>query len=569
MPVRADAQQEAVLAGTETNCVVIAPPGTGKTALAARLAARDADNAADHERVLVLTFSNQARGQLEREIELTLTAKQRSRVEVANYHQFFWSAVRAYRTALGLPFEIRMSSSGRRLALLRGADASAVQAIGRQNHLLDGFAEQAHLAIAPVTGLSEAQRERLLVVVTQEHQRGNLVFDDLGALFWTLINRYPAVRAAFADRYPFVIADEHQDASALQDALVRELGGRRRIILADPMQLIHGWRGADEARLTAHRTACEREYTLSTPHRWHGSPATAAWLLGVRTRLTGGDSGIAPPGSVQIARTDPGHGEGGMLAATRFAVLGHLQAGAKSVAVLARSGSEVTRIRDYLSGHGLRPRQLGASQALENGLSLQEDLAGLEGRALVLRALETIYAFVPTVPLAVRRQVVARLGETGSRKQGCGDEARLLLNAMDAPYLYGAVAFFGAVVGACEKLIQEPNHHLPRPDEFSVFESVAKGGLEELDTQLELFNRRLGALSRASRREDRGILTMTVHQAKGREFDAVVIFAATARGFPGTDDDKKLFYVAITRGVLRWTVVAPRGDETPLLASLG
>jgi hypothetical protein len=44
---------------------------------------------------------------------------------------------------------------------------------------------------------------------------------------------------------------------------------------------------------------------------------------------------------------------------------------------------------------------------------------------------------------------------------------------------------------------------------------------------------------------------------------------ATTRGFRVADDDKKLFYVAITRGVLRWTIVATRGDESPLLAALG
>ena len=77
----------------------------------------------------------------------------------------------------------------------------------------------------------------MLDVVRAEHRTGRLIFDDLGALFWELVNRFPTVDAAYRTRYPVVIADEHQDASALQDAVVRHLGLQQLVIFADPMQL--------------------------------------------------------------------------------------------------------------------------------------------------------------------------------------------------------------------------------------------------------------------------------------------------------------------------------------------
>ncbi len=42
MAPRTDPAQEAVLASDEAHLLVVAPPGTGKTSLAARLAVRDA-----------------------------------------------------------------------------------------------------------------------------------------------------------------------------------------------------------------------------------------------------------------------------------------------------------------------------------------------------------------------------------------------------------------------------------------------------------------------------------------------------------------------------------------------
>ena len=61
---------------------------------------------------------------------------------------------------------------------------------------------------------------------------------------------------------------------------------------------------------------------------------------------------------------------------------------------------------------------------------------------------------------------------------------------------------------------------------------------------------------------------MTVHQAKGKEFDAVILVNAGARHFADNDDDRRLFYVAITRASKRWLIIAPEQDPSPLLGSL-
>lgn len=44
-----------------------------------------------------------------------------------------------------------------------------------------------------------------------------------------------------------------------------------------------------------------------------------------------------------------------------------------------------------------------------------------------------------------------------------------------------------------------------------------------------------------------GVLTMTVHQAKGRVFDAVVLCDPNSSSFANREEDRRLFYVAITR----------------------
>jgi superfamily I DNA/RNA helicase len=86
-------------------------PETGKTTVSVRLAAVLLPELAAHARVLVLTFSKEARTQLEREAARQLPPAARSRIEITNYHRFLLQGVAAYRRALGLAERLDPGSS--------------------------------------------------------------------------------------------------------------------------------------------------------------------------------------------------------------------------------------------------------------------------------------------------------------------------------------------------------------------------------------------------------------------------------------------------------------------------
>jgi ATP-dependent DNA helicase RecQ len=67
---------------------------------------------------------------------------------------------------------------------------------------------------------------------------------------------------------------------------------------------------------------------------------------------------------------------------------------------------------------------------------------------------------------------------------------------------------------------------------------------------------------------DYGLFVMTAHQAKGKEFDAIILADAMQRFWPDDDDTRRLFYVAVTRASKSWTIVAPDRDASPLLRHL-
>jgi len=284
-----------VVACNERQQVVVAPPGTGKTHLSVRLAGHLGPSLAAHQRVLLLTFSRQARAQLEREAARQLTREQRSRIEITNYHRLCWQAVGAYRRTLGLPETLDVGSSKRRANVLRAVSADSAAVLRAHKSLTDSLAEHAFAELRDARTPEPAVLEPMLAAVQAEQRAGRLVFDDFGALFWRLLEEQPTVARAYAERFPVVIADEHQDASALQDAIVRRFGNDRLIVLADHMQLIHGYRGADLERLRRHWRESGARHELKTPHRWHGRDAEAAWLLALRESLSGGTTSARRP----------------------------------------------------------------------------------------------------------------------------------------------------------------------------------------------------------------------------------------------------------------------------------
>lgn len=563
MVARTDPDQDRALASEARHLVIVAPPGTGKTSLAARIAARYAIRLKRHERVLLLTFSNQARSELEREVAAHVSAAVRSQVDVTNYHRFFWTLVSRYRRALSLPEDMRITSSRKRQALIRGASR---QHSRLAQTALDELAEYRYPGLHPAPAVDEPELEKMLAVVEGEHREGHLVFGDFGALWMRLVVEQPTVRAALQARYPVVIADEHQDSSAIQDALIRDLG-TTHVIFADPMQLIHEWRGADASRLERHLQECDDHIVLNTAHRWHDDPSLGLWLLDVRARLAGEDRPGRRPAVVKVTLTDPTHGVNAMLGALRIAVLTARRAGARGVAVMASSNDDVAKIRRFLCRAGMYPAQLGLGHAFDRLIDLPDVLQGMDKQTAAAGIIETIAGLVPGVEATAVTQAQGRLRADSSDAARASPHVRLLLKAADHGYAAGAAGYFTGVVEGVGAL-RELGFHAPAQEEVRLYRQAARE--TELETQIEAFERAFAAASHLAWRADSGVLTMTVHQSKGREFDAVILYDASAASFNPADEERmRLFYVAITRARHRWEIIARRGSETRLIDTLG
>jgi DNA helicase-2/ATP-dependent DNA helicase PcrA len=73
------------------------------------------------------------------------------------------------------------------------------------------------------------------------------------------------------------------------------------------------------------------------------------------------------------------------------------------------------------------------------------------------------------------------------------------------------------------------------------------------------------------------VVLSTLHSAKGREFDAVIIFGANNGGLPSSRDKRsgtalrearRLFYVGVTRPKKELCLIYQKGNHSPWIAEL-
>jgi superfamily I DNA/RNA helicase len=112
-------------------------------------------------------------------------------------------------------------------------------------------------------------------------------------------------------------------------------------------------------------------------------------------------------------------------------------------------------------------------------------------------------------------------------------------------------------------------YHLPRADATAAIRRTAAALAEQVDVAdaVGTYSEQVLAVSHsAPARTDRGLFVMTAHQAKGKEFDAVVLYALDERFWPDDGDEhRRLFYVAMTRATRSWRLIAPDARASPLL----
>jgi len=593
-PMTFDADQEAVLADDSSCLLVEAPPGSGKTRTAIRLLARDIEvgRVGPTQRALVLTFSRNARAQLDRYAEEILSPTQRGLTEITNYHSWFWSKVDQFHMSLGLPEEIEIATDVRR----RADVGAAMEATGLTPVSRGQGPKIADYSNALEYGLKEGRPDRLLpdgleegvavgALLRQRHQISGLVhYDDLAYYMWQLINGSTTLRDLWRHKYPIVVLDEYQDSSPLQAAIVSRLAkrGHRLYVFADPLQQIYTWRDASKNRLAELRQREPSEHRLRTLHRYDRRPALQAWMQQARdVLLDDGASVTVPlPPEITVLRYDPSQPERGRVWGAEARELWQLNAPIaaafgddqiSTIAVLCRRRQQLAVLERRLATNfrcsRLRASEDGLDQALEWAERYAEAVSPEHHARRLLELARQVAPRHEALGLEDRIDVdgfnIARLREP---RRGLAEGFNELLPLCET--LSGS---FRAAHGALRLASKNQDSKVIDWDIFYAVQRVLQSSIELPDAEaLEKAKSRVRqARFAAAPSPRRGLYLLSCHEGKGKEFDLVILPHVSTANFTDDEESRQLLYVSLTRARHRILIRLGDGEVPPICRRLG
>ena len=516
-----DPDQRAVALATRGPLCVIAGAGTGKTrAITHRIAYAAAIGTMDPQKVLALTFTAKAAGEMRarlRTLGVPTVAARTIHSAALKQLLYFWPSVFGGRT----PDLMTTKTGFLTEAINRAGLSGSLRATNRE--LMRDIAAEIEWAkvsqVGPTDYIDEVSKRMQKPRVTPEQmvqvytayesikkQELAIDFEDVLLLCSAMMEEERDVRERVQDQYRYFTIDEYQDISPIQQRLINAwLGTRKDIcVVGDPAQTIYSFAGATPIFLNS--------FTQRFPE-------------------------------AEVIRLTTGYRSTPEITFAANALLRHGTMGQELVAFNSHGSKPI------VTGYGDEPAEIGGVMAeinalLVNGTQPQEVAilartnAQLKGAEKAMLAQKIPYQVRNTERFFERREVrdflkqVRQASVIPTEGQGWIDELRSLAQ----PYLTGeAIDGIAALLHLARELDDDDN--------FSP--KTLRTYLREVEDRVQQNNPPTMPV----------VTLATLHAAKGLEWERVFLIGASDGQLPLTnssgeaviEEERRLFYVGITR----------------------
>jgi DNA helicase II / ATP-dependent DNA helicase PcrA len=542
--------QHAAVVSTAAPLVLLAGAGSGKTrVLTRRIAYRIAEGTADPSRVLALTFTRKAAGELTKRLG-QLGVQQR--IASGTFHAVAYSQLRQWWTDTRQSAPALVTSKTRLVApLVYARKSTAVQPFDVVSEIEWAKAR----LLTPETYATEAARlvrtpplgvgpfvDIFRRYESEKQRRGVVDFDDLLTLCGQAMatDREFAARQRWQFRHLFV--DEFQDVNpaqyrllecwlGLESAMSGGYGAEgsglapgpadRAVdspvdlcVVGDPNQAIYAWNGADPAFLTGFTQRFRTAEAIRLEDNYRSSPeilTVADAVLGNGVRASRALRPNRPNGSVPTITEYPSDLEEARGIARQLRDAYSPMRPWSSMAILTRTNAQSLLFEEALRSAGIPHRVRGGGAFLA-----QPEIAS---------ALGDLRRIAPTAPFSER---IADLEELVAEARAAGRTGAEGTNDR---------------VGTLEGLVRLGHEFL---------------GIEPMGTCGGFVQWVGGVITSRADEPDRGgnlVEIATFHRSKGLEWP-IVFVAGLERGFvpigqadnqDAWDEERRLLYVAVTR----------------------
>ena len=588
-----DRQREAVLA-QDGPVLVLAGAGTGKTrALTTRLGHLLMTGKARPFDIMAVTFTNKAAGEMKSRVS-QLIGRPVEGWWLGTFHSLAARILRIHAEAAGLKPNFTIIDTDDQLRLIKQIiQAEGLDSQKWPSRVVHGIierwkdrgltpdkvsaAEQAEVGGGRILGIYREYQQRLATLNACDF--GDLLLHNV-----SLFNREPEILARYQKQFRYILVDEYQDSNVVQYLWLRLLAQAHRniCVVGDDDQSIYGWRGAEVENILRF----EHDFPGATVIRLEQNYRSTPHILAAASGLIAQNEGrlgktlwtdMAEGEKVKLTAAWDGEEEARKIG-EEIENLQRKGVSLNDIAILVRAGFQTREFEERFITLGLRYRVIGGPRFYErqeirdamaylrlvnqpdDGLAFERIVnvpkRGL-GDATLKQVNDLARASNISLPEAARRIV-----ETDELKPAPRRNLGQLVRDLET---WRKLSETTPHAELAQIVLDESGYTAMWQNDKSIEAPGRLENLKELIHALEEFDSLGGFLEHvslvmenAATSDGEMITIMTLHGAKGLEFDIVFLpgweeglfpsqRSLDENGVKGLEEERRLAYVGITR----------------------
>ena len=254
-------EQKKAVSCVDGPVLIVAGAGSGKTRVLTSRVANLLAQGVMPSRILALTFTKKAAGEMKERIAMMVGAARARKVVMGTFHSVFVRFLREYAVSLGYPAEFTIYDQSDQTSAMK----VCIKELGLDDKIYKPREVLARISMAKnnlVTAAAYRANQNLLIQDSHSRkpricdlydlyqlklrQSGVMDFDDILVNMNILLRDNAAALEDISSRFSHIMVDEYQDTNFSQYVIIRRLAARHRnvCVVGDDSQSIYAFRGA-------------------------------------------------------------------------------------------------------------------------------------------------------------------------------------------------------------------------------------------------------------------------------------------------------------------------------------
>ncbi|HBJ77103.1 MAG TPA: ATP-dependent DNA helicase [Porphyromonadaceae bacterium] len=265
-----EAQKEVVIYN-DGNALVIAGAGSGKTRVLVHKIAYLLQNGYTPNQLMALTFTNKAAKEMKSRIQMLLPHLKANMLWMGTFHSIFLRILRENAVCIGFPdfFSIYDESDVKSLLKSIFKEMKLDEKQYKYSFIRHCISEAKNSLLTPANYIQSPNSVgksyfleypflgKIYATYTERcKSAGAMDFDDILLYTHLLFKKNPEVLDRYRERFRYILVDEYQDTNLAQHTLIEQIVGKGIKVCAvgDDAQSIYSFRGADIDNILNFRT---------------------------------------------------------------------------------------------------------------------------------------------------------------------------------------------------------------------------------------------------------------------------------------------------------------------------